>query len=86
MSGKSVHVSLPAVVSMIAVGPADKVAAGVAAAAAAGFLAGVAFAAGAVCDQPAKHMAEISKQIEKQIRMDALLMDTPGPVFARPGG
>ena len=71
LSGKSVQVSLPAVVSMMAVGPAVGDAAGLAAAAAAGFFAGADFAAGAVCDQTAEHMAEITKQIERLIRMDS---------------
>jgi hypothetical protein len=59
------------VVSMMAVGWAGAAAAGLAAAVAAGFFAGVVFAAGAVCDHPAEHAATASKQIEKQIRMEA---------------
>jgi hypothetical protein len=54
---------------MTAVDPADGAAAGLAAAPASGFFAGAALAAGVVCE---KHNAEISKQIERQIRMDAL--------------
>src|ERR1700737_213237 len=51
LSGKRVQVSLPAVVSMTAVGSAGVVAAGlVAATAGAGFLAGAVLAAGVVCD------------------------------------
>jgi hypothetical protein len=67
---------------MMAVGWADMVTAGLAAAgaAAAGFLAGGVFGAGAVCDHAAEHVTETSKQIEKQIRMDA-----PQPGLARPG-
>jgi hypothetical protein len=74
-SGNSVQVSLPAVVSMMAVGRAGVVVAGLAAAAAAGFFAGAAFgvvcAAGAVWDHPAEHAAASSKQIEKHFLMDA---------------
>ena len=75
------QVSLPAVVSMTAVGWADVVAAGLAAvAAAAGFFAGVVLAAGVVCDHPAENAAAISKQIERQCRIEA-----PGAGF-RPAG
>jgi hypothetical protein len=69
-SGKRVQVSLPAVVSIVAVGWADVGAAGFAAAVA-GFLAGAVFGAGVVCDHPAKHSDAINKHIEKQIRIDA---------------
>src|ERR1700690_1769354 len=70
-SGNRVQVSLPAVVSMTAVGWADVVAAGLAAVVAAGFFTGADLAAGLVCDHPAEHVAAISKQIEKQFRIDA---------------
>src|ERR1700730_7221016 len=71
-SGNRVQVSLPAVVSMTAVGCADVVAAGLTAVvAAAGFFAGVVFAAGVVCDHTAEHAAAISKQIERQCRIEA---------------
>src|ERR1700687_54727 len=69
-SGNKVQVSLPAVFSIIAVGWADVVAAGLAAAVAADFFAGAVFAAGLVCDA-AEHAAGISRQIERQIRIDA---------------
>ena len=72
LSGNSVQVSLPAVVSMTAIGPAAGAAAGLAVAAAvAGYFAGADFAAGAACDQPAAHMAEINKEIERPFRMEA---------------
>jgi hypothetical protein len=71
-SGNSVQVSLPAVVSIMAAGCADAVGAGLAAVvAAAGFFAGVVFAAGVVCDHPAEHAAAISKQIERRCRIEA---------------
>src|SRR5450755_1841653 len=70
LSGNRVQVSLPAVVSMMAVGSAAVGAAGLAATAVAGFLTGAVLAAGAVCDHPAAHVAT-SKTIEKQILMDA---------------
>jgi hypothetical protein len=66
-----VQVSLPAVVSMMAVGRTGAAAAGLAAAAAAGFFAGVVLCAGAVCDHPDETATAISKQIEKQFLMDA---------------
>src|SRR5437016_3554054 len=74
-SGKRVQVILPAVVSMMAVGPAAGAPASLAAAVAAVFLAGAVLVAGAAWDQPAEHIAEISKITEKQIRMGALLID-----------
>ena len=64
------QVSLPAVVSMMAVGRAGVAAAGLAAAAA-GVFAGAALCAGAVCDHPDETAAAISKQIEKHFLMDA---------------
>jgi hypothetical protein len=71
-SGNSLQVSLPAVVSMTAAGWAAVVVAGLAAAVAAGgFFAGAVFAAGVACDHPAEHVAAISKQIERLIRIDA---------------
>src|SRR6478672_10115635 len=79
LSGNRVQVSLPAVVSMTAVGKAAVGVAGLAATAAAGFLAGAVLGAGAVCDHPAEQAA-ISRQIEKQIRMYA-----PGPGLCPPG-
>src|ERR1700693_4643194 len=63
-SGNRVQVSLPAVVSMMAVGWADVVVAGLAAAVAAGFFAGAVLAAGVVCDHPSEHVGAISKQSE----------------------
>src|SRR6476646_9023481 len=75
LSGKRVQVSLPAVVSIMAVGPAAGAEAGLAATAAAGFFAGAALAAGAACDQTVEHivenMAEISKQLARPVRMES---------------
>ncbi len=57
---------------MIAVGWADVVAAGfVAVVTGAGFFVGVVFAAGEACDHPTEHAAAISKQIERQCRIEA---------------
>ena len=70
-SGNSVQVSLPAVVSMMAVGRArcgvprgGRLVRGLRPC-------GAVWAAGAVCDHPAEHAAAISKQIEKHFLMDA---------------
>src|ERR1700737_514969 len=72
LSGKRVQVSLPAAVSMTAVGPVEVVVAGLVAtaAAAAGFLVGAVLAAGDVCDHIVVHPAEINKRVAK-IRMEA---------------
>jgi hypothetical protein len=70
LSGNSVQVSLPAVVSITAVGPAAVATAGVAAVAA-GFFAGADLAAGDVCDQPVEHTAEITKKIARPVRMES---------------
>src|ERR1700690_4134990 len=71
LSGNRVQVSLPAVVSMTAVGKAAEVTAGLAATAVAGFFAGVAGAAGVVCDQLAEQAIATSKLVKKHFRMDA---------------
>jgi hypothetical protein len=70
-SGKRVQVSLPAVVSMMAVEPVPVVAAGLATDAL-GFVAGAGLEAGVVCDMPATDIAAISKQIDTEIRMGLL--------------
>src|SRR6185312_13055838 len=71
LSGKSVQVSLPAVVSIMAAGPAAGAAAGLAATAATDFFAGADLAAGAVCDQAAEHARESNKQTKRLLRMES---------------
>jgi hypothetical protein len=72
LSGKSVQVILPAVVSMMATGsPDDVVAAGLAAVVAAGFFAGAVLGAGVVCENAAEHNTVTVRRTEYTTRMEA---------------
>src|SRR5882724_6320658 len=71
LSGNSAQVSLPAVVSITALGPVAVAAAGVAAVVAAGFSGGAIFILGGVCDQPVEHTAEITKKVARLVRMES---------------